>query len=485
MKANMKKIYSIIAAGLLMTATACSDFLDINETPNNPISVTPDVLLPAGLAGTAFANGNELNRFGSIITSVTAGATNTPAAFDIYNLDGANFNNQWRFEIYNGSLITYKSLMEAAEETNSNSYRGIAKIMMAYTFALTTDVWGDIPYSEALLGDENTQPRRDTQESIYLGGEGVQSLFDLVKEGLADLNTPSAVNPGSDDIIYGGNLDNWKRAGNSLILKLANTISRVAPERAREEIAAVIAGNNYIIDNSQNLSVRFGSAVGSRAPVYEWTNVSAFMNDMMISTRFVNLLQSKNDPRLPIFVTSPSGSYVTIDNGFRGALPTPQSSWSRFSSYVTGAEGEGPVRLLTHAQTRFILAESALMLGTSGDAETFYQAGIRASMSLAGMSAGDIDTYFASNPDEVSLNGSQEENLEKIMTQKYISSYGNGLEQWNDYRRTGYPVLAEHQNAVGIDGTRPVRAQYINEEIARNPNFEVILPNVRVWWDVD
>ncbi|MFC4871122.1 SusD/RagB family nutrient-binding outer membrane lipoprotein [Negadavirga shengliensis] len=481
----MKKIYSVIVAGLMLTATACSDFLDINETPNNPVSVTPDVLLPAGLAGTAFANGNELNRFGSTVISVTAGAAGGPAAFDIYNIDGANFNNQWRFEIYYGALITYKALMEAADELNSTSYRGIAKIMMAYTFALTTDVWGDIPYSEALLGDENTQPRRDAQENIYLGGNGVQSLFDLVKEGLADLDVPSSINPGTDDIIYGGNIDNWKRAGNSLLLKLANTISVVAPDRARDEIAAVITGNNYINDNSQNLSVRFGSSVGSRAPVYEWTYVSLFQNDMMISTRFVNLLQSKEDPRLPLYVTSPTGSYVTIDNGFRGTLPTPTSSWSRFSSYVTGAEGEGPVRLLTHSQTQFILAESALMLGTSGDAEAYYQAGIRASMSHAGMNAGDIDAYFAAHPDEVALNGTQEENLEKIITQKYIALYGNGLEQWNDYRRTGYPVLQDHQNAVGIDGTRPVRAQYINEEIARNPNFEVILPNVKIWWDVN
>jgi hypothetical protein len=106
-------------------------------------------------------------------------------------------------------------------------------------------------------------------------------------------------------------------------------------------------------------------------------------------------------------------------------------------------------------------------------------------MTMAGLSEGEIDTYFAANADEVSLNGSQEENLEKIITQKYIALFGNGIEQWNDYRRTGYPVLRQHQNAVGVDGTRPVRAQYIDQEIQRNPNFQVILPNVPVWWDVD
>ncbi len=480
----MKKIINYIVCGVLLSATACSDFLDINESPNAPASVTPNVLLPAGLAGTAFANNNELNRFGSIITSVTAGAANSPAAYDIYTVDGANFNNQWRFEIYNGSLITYKSLIGVSEEIGSRSYIGIAKIMTAYTYSIATDYWGDIPYSEALLGEDNTAPVLDTQEEIYLGGEGVQSLFDLVKEGLADLNAVSAINPGSDDLVYRGNLENWKKAGNSLLLKFANTISRVAPQRAAQEIQAVITGNNFIASNSENMNVTFGSSVGSRAPVYEYTYVTAFSNDMMISTRFLNLLQGKNDPRLPIFVTAPTGRYVTIDNGFRGALPTPNSSWSRFSDYVTG-DGEGPVRFMTHAQTQFILAESALMLGTPGNPQVYFQAGIRASMALAGLSVAAIDTYFTENPDEVTLNGTQAQNHEKIITQKYISLFGNGIEQWNDYRRTGFPVLVDHQNAVGVDGTRPVRAQYVNEEIARNTNFEVILPNVRVWWDID
>ena len=483
----MEKFRIFILIELLLSATACGDFLDINETPNFPIEVTPDVLLPTGLAGTAFANSNDLNRFASTIMSVTAGASGSPADYDIYVIDGANFNNQWRFELYYGSLINYEIMIETAEELNSTSYAGIGKIMKAYTFSIATDVWGDIPYSEALVGDEITQPRLDTQEQIYLGDEaaGIQSLFDLVKEGLIDINKESNINPGNDDIIYGGNLNNWKLAGNSILLKFANTVSRVNPTKAAEIINEILQSDNYIQSNDQNLKVSFGSSVGSRAPIYEYTYVSLFQNEMMISTRFVNLLQRKNDPRLPIFVTRPTGSYVTIDNGFRGTLPQPPSSWSRFSSYVTGTDGEGPVRLITNAQIQFILAESALVLGTPGNVQDYFQNGIKASMEDAGLTQAEIDSYFGANIDEMTLNGTEAQDLEKIITQKYIALYGNGLEQWNDYRRTGFPILQDHQNAVGIDGTRPVRAQYVNQEIARNPNFEVILPNIRVWWDVD
>jgi hypothetical protein len=482
----MKEIISkIVGLAVLLSLSACSEFFDINETPNNPVSVPPNVLLSTGLAGTAFANSNELNRFASTIMSVTAGAGGSPAAYDIYNIDGSDFLNQWRFEIFNGALINYDELIKAADRDNSPVYKGIAKIMKAYTFALTTDIWGDIPYSEALKGADKTQPKLDSQEVIYLGKEGVPSLFDLVKEGLQDLESSSSLVPGKDDLVYGGDLEKWKKAGYSIMLKMANTISQVKPDEAKKIIEEVLAAGNFIEENSQNLNVKFGTSVGSRSPINEWTNVSLFRNDMMISTRFVNLLQGKNDPRLPFFVTKPTGSYVTIDNGFRGTLPQPQSSWSRFNAYVTGREGEGPTRLITHAQISFILAESALVLGTAGNPEEFFQKGIMASMRDAGLSLEEIADYFQANPEEVSLNGSLDENLEKIIVQKYIAQFGNGLEQWNDYRRTGYPQLEDHQNAVGIDGTRPVRAQYTNEEIARNPNFEVVLPNVKVWWDVD
>ncbi len=482
-----KELKYLVLAGVLVSTTACNDFLDINETPNNPVTVTPSVILPASLIGTGFANSNELNRFASTVISVTAGVSGSPAAYDIYNTNGADFGNQWRFELYGGSLNGYQTLIEMSETLGNNPYVGIAKIMKAYSISLATDIWGDVPYSEALKGSEISQPRVDSQESIYKGGGGVQSLFDLVKEGIADLDAASAIRPtATDDIVYGGDLAKWKRAGHTLLLKLANTISRRDPNLARTIINEVLAADNYIKSNADNLNIRFGSAVGSRSPIYEWTEVSAFRNDLMISSRFVNLLQGKSDPRLSAFVTSPTGDYVTIDNGFRGTPPQPVTSWSRFSSYVTGAAGEGPVRLLTNAQRAFILAESAISLNTAGDPEALYQEGIRASMALAGISSGDIDTYFQEHEDVVTLTGTDSEKLEKILTQKYIAWYGNGLEQWNDWRRTGYPALTDHLNAVGIDGTRPVRAQYIDQEMARNPNFTPgIFPNVKVWWDID
>ncbi|TRX60806.1 SusD/RagB family nutrient-binding outer membrane lipoprotein [Fulvivirga sp. M361] len=489
MKIYKSTIYILLY--LLLVSSSCDDFFDVNDTPNNPLSVPPEVILPSVLTGAAFANANELNRFGSTIMNYMAGAGGGPGAYDIYNVDGSDFNNQWEGEIYGGALINGKELIKSAEAVGSNAYIGIAKIMMAYTTALATDLWGDIPYSES-LDPEVPQPRYDTQRDIYLGNEslGIQSLFDLIREGLADLDKTSTSKPGTEDIAYGGELDEWKRAGNTLMLKLAMQISAVEPGIATQVINEVFTGNNFIISNDQDLNVKFGSSVGSQSPIYTYTRVSIFQDNMIMSETILNELNARNDPRLDVFFTNPSGSYVTIQNGFNGTLPDAED-FSRYDSYVVGEQGEGPVRLLTNFQRAFIFAEAALTLtgfsdAGAGRAQFYYDQGIRASMELAGFETAAIDTYLAANPDVALLNADPEEALKQIITQKWIAWTGNGLEAYNDWRRTGYPELPESLNAQGVDGTRPVRVVYSNEEIAANPKGPgVIQSNVKVWWDVD
>lgn len=475
----------------LLGLASCSQYLDVNTTPNNPTAVPPAVLLPTVVAGSAFANANELNRFGEVVIQHLAGAGNNPANYDIYQTNGADFGNQWRFELYGGALINSQKLIEAATPTNSRAYTGIAKIMKAYAFSLATDIWGDVPYSQALQGDAAPQPRRDNQQDIYQGnsGAGIQSLFDLVREGLSDLDAATATGytgtrPATDDIVYGGDLNRWKQAGNTLLLKFAATVSVVNPTLATTVINEVLTRNVYIKANTSDLNVPFGASVGSQDPRYSYSFVTNFSTDLILSTRFLTLLQTNNDPRLPLYFTSPAGRYVTIDNGFRGVLPTPVSSWSKYGPAIVGANGVGPVRLLTNFQRAFILAEAALRLGTPGDAQALYTEGITASMTLAGLTAAQITAYLTANPTIATLSGTNEQRIAQIIQQKYIALTGNGIEAWNDYRRTGYPVLQQSQNAAGIDGTRPVRAVYINEEVQRNPNFPNPSPqsNVRVWW---
>lgn len=480
-----KFIYKILLLIPLTFFLGCDSYLDVNRNPNSPEVVPPSVLLPTALAGSAFANSNELNRFASTIMDYNYGAAGSPAGWDIYNTSGGDFGNQWRFEIYGGALVTYNELIKAAEKSGAKAYVGIAKIMKAYTFSIATDTWGDVPYSQALNGATFPQPRIDKQEDIYKGNAtlGIQSLFDLVREGLADLNATSTTTPStSDDIVYGGTMANWKKAGYSLMLKMAMQISSKEPALATTIINEVLAANNYITANSQNLSVKFGASTGSQSPIYTYTYVSLFLNDMMTSTGYVNLLQGLSDPRLDVFITKPTGSFVTYQNGFTGTL-APVANRSKWSTAITGVNGVGPIRLITNAQVNFILAEAKLTLpgvNITATAESLFQEGIKAHFAEYGVALG---SYLTANG---TLTGTTAQQLEQIITQKYIASTGNGLEAWNDYRRTGYPNFPEHLNAVGIDGTRPKRCVYINEEVQRNPNFTpIVQSNVKVWWDVN
>jgi hypothetical protein len=158
------------------------------------------------------------------------------------------------------------------------------------------------------------------------------------------------------------------------------------------------------------------------------------------------------------------------------------NSRSKYNTFVTGTSGEAPARLLTFAQVNFILAEAALILGTAGDANAYYQAGIRANFDKLGLSA---DTYFAANPSIVTLTGTTEQKRNQIITQKYISWIGNGIEAYNDYRRTGYPVLALANNAAGHNpNVIPTRLTYPLNELSRNPNTPnpITRTDVKVWW---
>lgn len=499
---NMKSTKLIYIPVLLLAISfaGCKKFLDVNITPNKPTKVPPTLLLPTAFSGTAFATSNELNRFTAVTMDYLTGAAGSPATWDIYNTDGGDFGNQWSFELYgSASLISYKKLIEGAREVDGLTYIGVGKIMMAYTFSIATDVWGDVPYSDALYGDDKEilQPKIDTQEDIYKGNGTITGLIDMVKEGILALDSPSTMMLGPDDIIYWDSkrrtgakqIAAWKKAGNTLLLKLAMQISRKEPALATTIINEVVAKNNFITDNFDNLAVPFGSSAGSHNPLFELIYLSLFKNEMIVSTRYLNRLKALDDPRLPLFVTKPDVDYVTLDNGYRGTLP-PADKWSKWSEVITGVSGAGASRLLTSAQRAFMLAEAGIRLDgvniTDAQAQTYFAEGIRASMEDAGVDTADIKDYFATHPDIVTLSGSKEKKIEQIITQKYIAHTGCGLEAWNDWRRTGYPVMTEHQNAVGIDGKRPVRAQYINDEVAANPNFkDVKLPNVKVWWDVD
>jgi hypothetical protein len=479
---NISRYIYVIAFSMLTITSCTKDYLDVNKTPNNPTVVPPASQLPNTFIATAFANGNDLNRAASVLMQYNAGTANQVATYDIYNLRG-NLDNQWNYELYNGAVSSCLALIKQTQET-SPAYSGIAKIQLAYVISMATDLWGAVPYSQAGKGLEFIQPVFDKQEDIYQGNTtaGITSLFDLVKSALVDLKATSVLKPAVDDLVYAGDLTKWERAGNTLLLKLAMQISNVNSTLSKQIINEVIAGNAFINSNTLDLDVKFGTNVGNQNPIHSF-NVNR-PGDQMLSSRYLTLMNNLSDPRLGIFYTSPSGTFVAYENG-AATTPPLQATRSRHNTYLTGLSGEAPVHLLTNSQRAFILSEAVLILGTPGDAQALFQEGIRASMSKTGLTTAEIDAYFLLHPAVVTLTGSVEAQRKQIIIQKYISFTGNGIEAYNDYRRTGYPELQLALNAQGDDpNSIPKRLPYTSDEISRNPNVPTPAPltSAKVWW---
>jgi hypothetical protein len=480
----MKK--SLFFIYLLLSFTSCKKYLDVNKDPNLPTDVPAKLLLPTTTIGLAYANGNELGRAAGILMQYNAGLSGNPLTYDSYLMSGS-FDNQWNSEIYSGTINNLRILISKTNES-SPVYAGIAKLQMAYTVSLSTDLWGDVPYSQAGFGLTYPQPRFDSQQDIYLGNSamGIQSLFNLVREGLADLDKTGVFKPATDDVVYGGTLANWKRMGNTLLLKLALQVSNVAKDTSVAVINSVLAGNNYINNNALDFQVPFlASPVANQNPYYLY-DIANRPDEEMLSSRFITKMRDLNDTvRLAKYYTKPNGIFTGYENGAN--VPAPAAATrSRYNAYIVGPnKGDAPIRLITNFQRAFILAEAALTLGTAGDPNTLYQEGITASMKKTGMTDAEIATYFTDNPAVVTLSGTTEEKLQQIITQKYIAWVGNAIESYNDFRRTGYPQLALSKAAAGDDpGSIPKRYPYQSGEAGRNPNQPnpAIKTNVKVWW---
>jgi hypothetical protein len=479
----------ILYIALAVAMSSCSkSWFDVNTNPNSPSDVPPSTLLPTTTMGIGFATGNELGRAASILVQYNAGLANSALTYDNYNLAGS-FDNQWNYEIYNGAINNLQIIIDKTK-AESPYYSGIAKLQMAYIYSVTTDLWGDVPYSQGGQGMKYPQPRYDKQQDIYLGNKdaGIVSLFDLVKDGLADLNkATSSLKPGADDLVYKGDISKWKRVANTLLLKFAIQISNVNKGLATTEINAVIAGNNFISDNAYDFNIPFSTSLTMQNPMYQQDIAGSFKNNEMLSSRFLDLMRSMNDTvRLAKFYTKPNNQFLGFNNGSTVTAPTTASR-SVYNTYVVGTTGEAPVRLLTHFQSAFILAEAAVTLGTTGDANAYFQEGIRASMSAAGMTATDIATYFTTNPTIVTLSGTNSDKVKQIITQKYIAWVGNGVESYNDYRRTGYPVLTLPLNTAGDNpSVTPKRFPYTAKEGNANPNQPNPRPKTdeKVWWGI-
>ncbi|MGL5113388.1 MAG: SusD/RagB family nutrient-binding outer membrane lipoprotein [Flavobacterium sp.] len=484
----MKKIKNKIVSALFLVAFVVSgcEFGDTNVDPSSVISAPINQQLTSLTVNVGFLGGSDLNRYSSLImqqySGQTVSATTQMQFFEQFQIVGSDLNNVWS-SIYATILNDAENVINGAAASNSPHYSGVAKILKAYTYQLAVDTWGTIPYSDTQKLATNVKPKYDTDASIYT------DLINLLDQGIAEVNAPtSAISPGTNSTIFPGAFsttkNNWIKFANTLKLRIFLHYSEKDASFAKTKIDALInSGAPMMSSNLDSFQMNFLDVANARNPIDQFQTNRA--GNLVANEKLVTMMNTKTDPRRQFYFTQfPAGSGLYV--GAVAGAPAGAGNYSQFHTYLRGTltgstySGAAPIRMLTFAEYNFIRAEAALRFTSPGSAQTFFQAGIRASMESAGVAAADITTYLAANG---TLTGSAAQQLEQIINEKFVAGYGVAIEPWTDFRRTGYPALTLPSNA--IVPYFPRSFFYPQSEIDLNPEnvTQKTGMNARIFWD--
>jgi hypothetical protein len=453
---NIKNIKIAALAFVAITMTGCQQgFLEgFGTDPNNPVEVSPNLVLTTAQVATGYVYGSDYARYSDMWVQHQAGTDRQFSSIGQYIITEADVDNIWRFNAYGGGMIDLYNLIQQETETGNFAYVGISKILMAANLGLLTDCFGDIPYSEAFQGSDNISPVFDSQESVY------NSILGLLSSAHGDLDSESPFAPGDDDIMYGGDLGAWHAAANALEARYRLHLANNSGDYAAV-LAAIDAGG--IASNDGDLQLPFGDLVTEQNLWFQfYEQRSGYLS---MGKFFIDLLNDLGDPRLPAYATLNAGGI------YNGANPGDAftTDFSLIGPFYGSANS--PIPVITYVEQKFIEAEAALQSGDAGRAATAYNDAVIASLAKIGVSDA---AYEAANASETSGTIT----LEKIMTQKYIAMFTQ-LESWTDYRRTGIPAI------VPASGTVPLRFPYPSSERLYNganvPSGVTI--STPLWWD--
>lgn len=444
-------------------------------------------------------------------------------AGDKYLLNEAYLASYWGSTTVGAYAEQVKPITDLVEFTrDQEQYKNlhqVARIMRALIMQRITDIYGDAPYFEAGMGYYTgiITPKYDKQQDIYA------DLLKEVEEATAALDA-GADRP-TGDVFYGGDIEKWKRFGNSLLLRIAMRLSKVDPETAKTYVTKV--QGKTMTSNEDNAFVAHDEA-GARAT--QNRNSQVLLGDggqenyyVKWSDTFIDLLKTNDDPRLgevavtqlyldengkvpnPGFVTDPAVQ-KGLPNGLdlsgvaeRDARQDP--SFTGFENYSSPNPGmikrDGVTFVMTYGQTELLLADAAQRWGI-GNAEEHYKAGVTAAMTYLSQYDPTMEVQTTAAEDYLASNPYNPANGLEIINTQYWALCNTMLdfyESWINWRRSGYPVLTPvvyPNNAT--NGTIPRRFPYPITEATANPDnlkaAQDALANgdkltSRVWWDVE
>jgi len=496
MKPN--KLSVALVATVAFSATACrTDLTSLNTNPNSP-TVAP--------AGPLFTNAVEvtLARFNNSFQTLSMTSLYAQHIAQVQYVE--EDRGRLRPEVidalftgvYTNELEDFQKVINQGDADNAPNTSGPARVMQSWVYQNVTDLWGDVPYSEALQADVGgtLKPKYDAQKDIYYGL--LKTLTDAstsMKAGTSAL--------GSADPIYKGNVANWIKFSNSLRARLAMRLTKADPAKAAAELTAAFAAPGGVI--SSNAETAKLAWPGDGTFDNPWASNFATRDDHRVSKTLLDTMTALNDPRVKVFAQPTKADptkYVGLQNGLDNVSVTPFfNTTSRpgaifypgatsYGTFGTSAGKANPSYILTYAEVEFLKAEAAERgLGGQTGAAAHYNAGVTASILQWGGTQAEADAYLA-RPGVAYVAGAT--GLHQIGLQKWISLFSQGSEAWSNWRRTGdpasikvgpkvYPELTAIPRRIPYSGKeQTVNKASLDEAISRQGADTYL---TRVWWD--
>ncbi len=528
----MKKTLLYLAFGFLFTFSACTeDFDEINENPT--ALTAKDVSAKFFVTNTQqqFFGPNRYPYWRGPIIHVDRFSGHTAFGYKAnwwsdglgYTYTGGYTGAVYGYmEGYNSTLSSFTNFVKPGGTLENDKFYAIALIMKGLYYQKYADTFGAAPFNEASNPDIVT-PKFDSVKTIY---EGVIADLDEAIGIIGDASTTGAGPEllGENDLFFNGDMQKWKQLANSLKLKMAlrghgDAGADYSAHVSSALSSGILANDNALMARDTEISTWASAVYGDVwGPFYGGGN-------WHLGSKLVDHLRNNNDPRLSKYAMpikggtftlerASSGSNVSLfekhtdflvnhliasgadvtDSGVTGdtrtvtvaagayvGQPVRMNSkikphlhrqfFSEPSTIVVQTKNQGkpifPQIVMTAAESHFLAAHAAL-LGIGSDANGHYQMGLRHAMKLWDVPDAEIDAFIASE-DMASLNGTMEENLEKIAIQRWIAYFTEGYEAWAVVRDTGYPKLPGMETTAldgdmyelgDLNGAYPQRMRY-------------------------
>jgi hypothetical protein len=465
---------------------ACQEFLDVNQNPNAPENAAVDVRLPALI--TEFVHSTyygENSLWGAEWTQQFSFNRDNRSYSQVqrYELSETDASTAWDYFYARTGVAAYNIVRDAAGPTEVY-YRGLGRLFYAWTFQIITDLWGPVPYREAFHPDIR-EPSYDDQKTVYA------AILAQLDTAVAELSTPIGRLPNANDLLYNGDMSKWLKLAHFLQaraeLRLARATGEDSVAHANNALAALAGG---LAGNADDADFIYPGGDFARNPLYTFQDLR---NELVGSEYLIELLKARSDPRLPVMFTpvvfdsvrgtvrypAATTRYVGHPNG-GSTLPDSTVSWiGPFFSSDTAR-----LNVVSYADQLFTEAEARLIVSGATAADAPYRAGIRANMTKLRVDTAAITAYLAARPNL----GAVANPLEEIITEKYVANFLK-VEPWNDWRRTGYPVLPNPVPNAVLPGI-PQRIRTPGSELTNNINQVTAtgIPigldgmTVKVWW---